>query len=99
MLVFPIRAEPVGDILDDLPVRASAVERLKHLIQPLNSPLGAGERALFFKAGSRGQHHVGELAGLAEENVLNDEELELAERVLNVIGVGVDYAHFLANDI
>ena len=60
VLIVPIGAEAVGDVLNDLPIGPAVLERLEHLIEPLNAPLGAGERAFFFQARARGQNHIGE---------------------------------------
>ena len=99
MLIVPARAELVGDVLDDLPVRPAPLERLEHLVEPLNPPLGARERAFLLEARRRRQHDVGEAAGVAEEDVLHDEEVELLERRAHVVRVRVDDAHLLADDV
>ena len=99
MFVIPVRPEMVRHVLDDLPVGPAPFERLEDLIEPLNSPLGAGERAFLFQARGGGQHDVGESAGVAEEDVLNDEEIKLGECILDVVRVGIDQAHFLAEQI
>ena len=97
--IVPVRAQAVGDVLDDPPIGPASLQRLKHLVEPLNAPLGAGECSFLFQARRGGQDDIGEPAGLAEENVLHDEKLELAEGVLDIVGVGVDQAHFLAEQI
>ena len=53
----------------------------------------------FSRLGLAGQDHVGELARLAEEDVLDHEKFELGEPVLNVVGVRVDQGDFLAEHI
>ena len=80
MRVIPIRAQAIGDVLDDLPVGPASLQRLEHLIKPLDAPLRAGERAFLFEARAGGQHHVGKLARVAEENVLHHKKIELGER-------------------
>src|SRR5258708_16744677 len=50
--------------------------------QPLNSSFGAGKCPFLFQAGGGRKYDVREFAGVTEENVLNHEEFELAERVL-----------------
>src|SRR5439155_23026910 len=87
MLVVPAGAQMVGDILDDSPVRQRTLERLEYLIKPLDSPFGAGERALLFEARRRRQHDVGKAARVAEEDILYDEEIELFERGAYIVRV------------
>ena len=99
MPVVPICAETIGDILCDLPIRPAAGKRLEDLIQPLDAPLGARERAFLFQAWAGRQDHIGETAGHAEENVLHHEEIELGERRPNMIGVGIHNGHLLANQV
>jgi hypothetical protein len=77
VLVLPIRAEPIRDSLDDSPVRLAPFERREDFVKPLDAPLCTGKRALFFETGTRGEHYVGKLARMAEEDVLDDEEIKL----------------------
>src|SRR2546421_11189583 len=89
MFVFPIRAQVIGNILDDLPVWTGACKRLEDLIQPLNTPLGAGECSFFFKAWRCGEDDVGEVAGLSAEDGLTHEENEAAQRSPDACGVWI----------
>src|SRR5439155_18514396 len=99
MLVMPPRAETVRDLLDDLPVRSAALERLEDPVEPLDPPLGAGERPLLFEARRGGQDDVGVAAGLAEEDVLDDEEVELLQGTADVVRVRIDVLYLLAEEV
>src|ERR1700722_7450569 len=81
MLILPVRAETVGDVLNDLPIGAAALQRLKHFVEPLDSSFGAGEGAFFFQTWTGWQHHIGIMAGGAEEDVLHDEEGQIRETI------------------
>ena len=60
MLVVPSRAEPVRDILDDLPIGAAPFDRFKDLIQPLDAPFGAGKRPFLLEARAECERAVAE---------------------------------------
>src|SRR6266436_2579503 len=77
MLILPVSPHLISEILDDLPIRLAVLERFKDLIEALNPPLRTGESTFLFQAGRSRQHNVGVAAGITEENVLNDKELEL----------------------
>jgi hypothetical protein len=78
MLILPIRAETIGNVLDDSPVWPAAFQGFEHLVEPLDSPFCARKGAFFFKAWARRQNHVGKLARGAEKDVLHDEKLQLS---------------------
>src|SRR3981189_1972943 len=99
MSIVPARSELVPNILDELPIRLTTLEWFQHLIEPLDASLGTGERPFFFQARCSGQHNVGVSARVAEKDVLYDKEVELAECVADIVSVGIDDAHFLADDI
>ena len=46
-----------------------------------------------------GQHHVGEVGGLGEEDVLHDQAVERRERLARVVHVGVGHRRVLAHDV
>ena len=71
MLIIPGGAQPIRDLLHNLPVRAAALGRLENLVQPLDAPFRAGEGTFFLQARTRGQHYVGESAGRAEKDILD----------------------------
>src|ERR1700722_14071084 len=99
MLVIPICAYMIGHVLDDAPIGPALPQRFQHLVKPLNSPLGAGKRTFFFEAWASREYHVSEFAGLAEEDVLRNEKLELGEPILNDVGVRVNQSDFFAEDV
>src|SRR5208337_1678502 len=99
MLVLPAGAQAIGDVLDDDPIGAAFSERFKNLVQTLNAPLGAGEGSFLFQTRTGGKNHVGKAAGLAEEDLLHHKEVELRQSVADIVGVGVDEAHFFAEYI
>ena len=47
--------------------------RRHHRADPVDPPLGVGERAVLLQERGAGQEHVGELRGLVEEQVLDDD--------------------------
>ena len=76
MLILPCGTEAIGNVLDNYPVWPAALQRFEHLVEPLDSPFRARERALFFEAWTGGQHHICEVACSAED-ILHDERLQL----------------------
>ncbi len=99
MFEIPISAETIGDLLYDSPIRPAAFERLEHLIKPLDAALGAGERAFLFEAWAGGQNNIRKPAGVAEENVLDDKEIELGQGFLDKVLIRVHKADFLAEQV
>src|SRR5437868_9799392 len=99
MLIVPTRTEAVGNLLDNLPIWLASLERFQHLIEALNATLRAGESSFLFEAGCARQNHVSVFARMAEEDVLHNEEFELLESAADVIRVGIDDAHLLADHI
>ena len=61
-------------------VVARLARRLERLADALDAPLAVRDRALRLAPARRGgQHDVGELRGLRQEDVLHDEVVELVE--------------------
>ena len=94
-----MRAHAVGDELDDLPVGLGFAEGVDGLVDALDAAFGAGEGAFFFERGGGGEDEVGVAAGLGEVDVLDDEELAVAEGVADVVGVGVGGDGVFALDV
>src|SRR5262245_41717312 len=94
MFVIPVRTEVVRHVADDPPVGPTPFERFEDLVEALDSPLGAGEGPLLLQAGGGGKYDIRVATGVAEEDVLDHEEIELGEGVLDVVRVRVDQAHF-----
>src|SRR5205085_6403635 len=79
MLIAPIAAQTVGDVLDNLPIRFTASERFEHFVEALNATLGASEGTLLLQARRAGQHNIRVTARVAEKDVLHDEKIKLLE--------------------
>src|SRR6266852_4758072 len=99
MVIVPIGPEMICDVCDDLPIGPASCQRLEHFIKSLDSPLSAGESAFLFQTWSCRQNDIGILASDAKKDFLHDEEFELGERVANIVCVGIDDAHLLADQI
>src|ERR1700737_5167121 len=99
MPIMPTRAQPVGNLLGNPPIRPATLEWFKNLVESLDAPLGTGEGAFLFQARCSGQHNIGIAAGVAEKDILHDKEVELGECVSDIVGIGVDDALFLADQI
>ena len=63
------------------------------------SAVGVGERAGFFRERRRGQDHVGQVTGLGEKDILDDEHLELRQRLARVPDVRIGHRRVLAHDV
>src|SRR4029434_3782621 len=68
-------------------------------IEPLDPSFGARERPFLFQARTSRQDDVGKPARVAEEDFLNDEELEFRERFSNVVRIGVRDLEVLAEQV
>jgi hypothetical protein len=60
----------------------------------LHHAVGVGHRPDLLGPGGRGKHHVGEIRGLVEEDVLHDQVIERGDRLACVFEVGSDIAGF-----
>src|SRR5208282_2923493 len=89
MLILPTCAQPVSDVLNNDPVGTAFSQRLKSLVETLDAPLCAGEGTLFFQARTGWQYHIRKAAGLTEEDLLHYEEIELRQRIRNIVRVGI----------
>ena len=75
-LVGPVATEAPGQFGDDLDVIASAGRRLERLPHPLHPAFAVGDRALRLRPGGTcGQHHVGQLSGSGQVEVLDHQVL------------------------
>src|ERR1700688_3053525 len=99
MLVVPTCAHTIGNLLCDLPIRPTTLDRFKNLIEPLDAPLRTGEGAFLFQARCSGQHYIRISARVAEKNVLHYKEVEFVESVCHIIRIAIYNAHFLADKI
>ena len=81
------------------PVRARLARRVEHLAADLHAPVGVRVGALLLEERGGGQHDVGELGRLGEEDVLHDEELERGERLADLVDVRVREERVLAHHV
>src|SRR5712671_3265732 len=99
MLIMPTCSQAVGNLLSNFPVRLTTIERFEYLIKPLDAPFGAGKGSFFFQTRRSRQYNIRIAAGIAEEDVLHHKEVELGECISDIVSIGVDDAHFLADEI
>src|SRR5213080_1572747 len=99
MLIIPTCAQPVGDLLGNLPIWLTTLERWQNLIESLDAPLRTGESAFLFQAGRSGQHNIGVSTCVAEENVLYNEKIKLFKCSAYIVRVRIDDAHLLADHV
>src|SRR5271157_206460 len=83
-------AHGLCDLADDLPVGLRAADRFDGLADPLDAALGVGDRAVALCKGCRGQDDVCLCGSLGHEEVLDDEEVKLGERIGDVGACGGD---------
>src|SRR5213594_2055935 len=99
MLEVPTGAQTIGYVLYDSPIGPAAFERFEHFIKSLDAALGAGERAFLFEAWAGGQDYIRKPARVAEENVLDDKEIEVGQACIDKILIGIHEADFLAEQV
>ena len=73
--------------------------RREGLADPLDAPLRVGEGAVLLREGRGGEEDVGALRRLVHEEVLDDEAVELAERLLRVVEIGLGEQRVLAHHV
>ncbi len=96
----PVGAHAVGDRADDPAVVARLAGRVERLAHALDAALGVGDGALALAPGrARGQHDVGQLGGLRQQDVLDDEEVEAREQLARVLDVGLGLRRVLADHV
>ena len=99
MGVAPGEADALREILDQLPVLARLAGRADDGTADLHLAVGVGEGAPFLRMGGGRQDHVGEPRRLGEEDVLDDEVLQMGERLADMALVGVRHGRVLAHDV
>ena len=92
-------AHPGAEFADDLPVRLCLTRGILCFLPALDSPLGVRLGAVLLGVAGCREHHVGELGGLGQEDVLHDQELEVPEPLLDMLDVGVGEHRVLAHDV
>ena len=96
----PGAAHPVGQVEDDRQVVAGAGRRRDRRAHALDAPLGVGDGAVALGPGRGGrQDDVGELGGLGQEQVLDDEEVEALEQLDRALLVGLGLDRVLADAV
>src|SRR5437870_2881477 len=99
MLITPARAQPVGNLLRNLPIRLTTLEWLENFVEPLDAALRAGEGPVLLETGGTRQDNIGVSTCIAEENVLHNEKIEFFECSAYIVRVRIDDAHLLANHV
>ena len=93
-------AEAAADVEDDLNVVAGVARRVQGLARALNAPLAVGDGAFALAPrGRAGQHHVGQLRRLGEEDVLHHEVVETLQEVHGVLLVRLGLRGVLTDDV
>ena len=91
--------DALGQLRGDPPVGPGLARRVQHRAHALHAALGVGERAFLLRERRRGQEHVGLLRGLVHEEVLHDQTVELGDRLLGVVEVGLGEQRVLADHV
>ena len=93
-------AEPARELVDDLDVVARLARRVERLAHALHAALARGHRSLGLAERRRGgQHDVGELRRLRQEEVLHDEMVEPFEQADRALLVGFALRRVLADHV
>ena len=78
----------VARFADHLPLLL-ALQRRLDLADPVDTALGVGEGAVLFEEGRAGQEDMGEGGGLVQEQILHDDAVHGAQRLVHMLGVGI----------
>ncbi len=96
----PVVPHPPGKVGDDLQVLPCLTGRVQSLAAALHPSLGVGDGAFgLAPVRSRGQHHIGQLCGRGQHDVLYDEDVEVAEHLAGVGDVGLGLGRVLPHDV
>ena len=96
----PVLAQPGGERADDVDVCAGTLRWPQRRPEPLHAPLARSDGALGLESGDGGrQHHVRQLRGLREEDVLDDEVVEPVEQPDGPVVVGLRLGRVLTEDV
>lgn len=85
VLIAPVAAHCIGNLLDDPPILPRFPRRLEGGGDALHSPFGVGEVAALLGKGAGGEHRIGELGGFGEEDILHHQKLQLLEPLDDVM--------------
>src|SRR5256885_17097784 len=97
MSIVPLRTQGIGNVLNDFPIRPATLEWLENFIESLDAPLRAGESPFLFEAGRSGQHKIGVLTSVAEENVLYNEKINFFKCSAYIVRVRIVDDHLFVH--
>ena len=97
--VLPVQPQPARELDEDPEVRLGFSGRVQGLAAELHHAVGVGDGAVLLGPRGGGQHHVGEVAGLGEEDVLHHQVLELRHRRARVVDVRIRHRRVLAHHV
>ena len=97
--VVPVQTQAAGHFLDDPQILARIARRVDRRAAQLHLTVGVGEGAVLLGEGGRRQHHVGEIGGFGQEDVLHHQPVQLGQRVAGVVDVRVGHRRVLAHDV
>jgi len=87
------------ELASDFPIEAGLSRRFDSAVGDRHAPLRVDEGPFFLAPRRSREHDIGKLGRLRHEDVLHREELELLERHLGVVTVGVRDNRVLPHDV
>src|SRR5574341_1731930 len=72
IIIPALRAQPLRNPGDDLPVGSRLTGRVHDLAHALDAPLGIAERPILLRERRRRKHDIRHMPGLIQENILHD---------------------------
>ena len=87
------------DLADDLPIRPGLAGSLENRTPDLYAAIRVGVAAELLQVRAGRQDDVGELGRFGEEDVLDDQEVEVGERLADLVDVGIGEKRILAHDV
>ena len=89
----------LSDIGYDHPVWQGFARCFKHLMDALNTSFAIGKGPVLFEGGGCRKQNVCEVGGFTGKYILDQYEIELAECLLNVIGVWIGHHWVFPHDV
>ncbi len=99
VLIAPVAAHCIGNLLDDPPILPCFPRRLEGGGDALYPPLGIGEVAALLGKGAGGEHHIGQQCGFREEDILHHQKLQLLEPLDDVMLIRIAQHRVLPHHI